>query len=264
MVAKMKSLSGRPTSRHTGEVSPEQEILLKRKTDLPRNFFTGKNDLLGQVTVNEKGSNLYRRKTDSEHCSELSDIELIAIIREQNKELYRELFFRYQKRLLVYISHLIGSREDAEDILQNVFSKTYKSIESFDMDRKFSSWIYRIAHNEAINYIKRKNKRYLVSWEDVTTSKDKLEMATDDEPLEDRLFQQEIVTEIDEAMVKLPSRYQKVLKLRYFEEKSYEEIAKIIRKPINTVGTLISRAKKKLLEIVKKMEAEDENKKSPH
>jgi RNA polymerase sigma-70 factor (ECF subfamily) len=226
-----------------------QNTLFRRKTDLPWKA-SGSETLLKISSQDKIDSLLYRRTSDLERIHELSDNDLIVVIHTQNREAYRELFSRYQKKLFTYIYHLVGSREETEDILQNVFSKTYKSIENFDTNRKFSSWIYRIAHNEAVNYLKRKSKRYMISWEDVSTSKDKLDMATNEERPEERMEHQEIVKEIDWALEKLPLKYQQVLRLRYFEERSYEEMGKILGKPLNTVGTLINRAKKKLLEVV--------------
>lgn len=186
-------------------------------------------------------------------CKDLSDAELITLIQIQkkNKEAYYNLTERYSKKLFTYIFHFVGDKSETEDILQNVFSKTYKNLDKFDVSRKFSSWIYRIAHNESVNFLKRRNKRYTVSWEDISTTKDKLDTATNEEIPEEKWEHMEIVREIDEALAKLPPKYKQVLKLRYFQEYSYEEIGDILKKPINTIGTLINRAKKKLLKIAK-------------
>lgn len=181
--------------------------------------------------------------------AKLSDNQLVSSVRM--REAYEELFARYQRKLFAYIFHLVGNKDEAEDILQNVFSKVYKNISDFDTSRKFSSWIYRIAHNEAINFLKRRNKRYIVSWEDMNNSKDKLDTASNDEMPEERWEHLEIVREVDKALKKLPEKYKQVLILRYFQEYSYEDIGHILKKPVNTIGTLINRAKGKLLEIVK-------------
>lgn len=245
----MKSLISRPTSRKILRSCGMQNILFRRKTDLPWQEINL--EMLSKEALLEKDSVLlYRRKSDLARVQDLSDNELIVVIHTQNREAYKELFARYQKKLFTYIYHLVGSKEETEDILQNVFSKTYKNIEHFDTTRKFSSWIYRIAHNESVNFLKRKSKRYTVSWEDITTSKDKLDSASGEELPEDMIGHQEIVKEIDAAMAKIPPKYQEVLKLRYFHEYSYEEMGKILGKPLNTVGTLINRAKKKLFEVV--------------
>jgi len=192
------------------------------------------------------------KKGDFEGCKDLSDSKLIEVILKKNREAYRELFDRYNRKLFVYILHLVGNREETEDILQNVFTKTYRNIKNFDQTRKFSSWIYRIAHNEAVNYLKRRNKRYTVSWEDVSTSKDKLDIASADMPVEEKWMHEEVTKEIHDAMEKLPPKYKEILTMRYYQEYSYEKIGKIMNKPVNTVGTLINRAKKKLFDVVSK------------
>lgn len=222
--------------------------LLRRKGDKQMPHISN------QLVLNDAdcgGVSSCRSKAELEKIKGLSDNELIVVAQAGQTEAYQELLGRYQRKLFVYLYHLVGNKEEVEDLLQNVFSKTYKNISHFDIERKFSSWIYRIAHNEAVNFLKRKSKRYTVSWEDITTSKDKLETATNEEPPEEKWLHQEITKEIDEALAKLPRKYQQVLKLRYFQEYSYEDISKILDKPVNTVGTLINRAKKKLLEIVK-------------
>lgn len=199
------------------------------------------------------GGGLSRCKIGAlEGCKDLEDSELIEVIVHKNREAYKELFDRYNRKLFVYILHLVGNREETEDILQNVFTKTYKNIGRFDQTRKFSSWIYRIAHNEAVNYLKRKNKRYTVSWEDVSTSKDKLDIASVEMPVEEKWMHEEVTKEIHDALEKLPPKYKEILTMRYYQEYSYETIGKIMGKPVNTVGTLINRAKKKLFEVVSK------------
>lgn len=252
MATKMKSLTSKPILRSSArlQATTKQPTFFKRKTDLSWKN-TDSQTMLKEVSAGQESSIFFRRSSDFDRLKDLDDNDLIVVIRTQNREAYKELFARYQKKLFVYIFHLVGNRDETEDILQNVFSKTYKSIEHFDIARKFSSWIYRIAHNESVNFLKRKSKRYTVSWDDISTSKDKLDTATNEERPEEKMEHQEIVKEIDYALKKIPARYQKVLQMRYFDEYSYEEIGKILKKPVNTVGTLINRAKKKLLEIVK-------------
>ncbi|MDD5396987.1 MAG: RNA polymerase sigma factor [Candidatus Moranbacteria bacterium] len=249
----MKSPKLRQIAKKILQDSAADALHSKRKQNLPWKSSVGA-ALLKKNAGNGSDSLFFRKKSVPDNLDKMDDSELITFIHTKNKEAYKELFARYQKKLFTYIYHLVGNREETEDILQNVFSKTYRNIEHFDVSRKFSSWIYRIAHNEAVNFLKRKSKRYTVSWEDIATSKDKLDSASNEELPEDRIGHKEIVQEIDSAMEKLPPKYQQVLKLRYFQEYSYEEIGKILGKPLNTVGTLINRAKKKLLEVVKKSE----------
>lgn len=182
------------------------------------------------------------------------DNSLISLIKSGHSEIYDEIVKRYEKKLFSYIYRLVGNREEAEDILQNVFVKAYRNIKTFDIERKFSSWIYRIAHNEAINFLKKRNKRKLISWEDISTSKDKMETKSAERSPGDIWIREESRLQIKKALGYLPEKYQKVLLLRYFSEKSYEEIGKAIGSPVNTVGTLISRAKKKMMAVINLME----------
>jgi RNA polymerase sigma-70 factor (ECF subfamily) len=182
----------------------------------------------------------------------IEDNALIELVRKKNQLAYKEIVVRYQKKLLTYLYRLVGNKEEAEDILQNVFVKAYKNSNHFDVKRKFSSWIYRIAHNEAINFLKRRNKRKLISLEDIETTKDKMNTVSLDKSPIDAWIGKEFKKEMHEAMDELPAKYKEVLTLRYFLNKSYEEMSEILGKPANTVGTLINRAKKNLLEIIKK------------
>lgn len=176
----------------------------------------------------------------------LSDNELVEIVRSSDQERYGEIIERYQGKLFVFLYRLIGNREEAEDLLQEVFLKAYINLNSYDTSRKFSSWIYRIAHNEAVNRIKRKSLKRFIPWEDVTSIKDKLEMSSIDEGVEKVWARKEENREVAGAVEKLPLKYKQVLILRYWEDKSYTEISEILEKPVNTVGTLIKRARDKL------------------
>lgn len=187
-------------------------------------------------------------KIVSEEKERTGDNELVELVRNKNQDYYGEIIRRYQGKLFAYLYRLIGNKEETEDLLQNVFIKTFRNLHSFDTNRKFSSWIYRIAHNEAVNFIKRRYLKRFISWEDVSATKDKLEMKSmEDDPV-DIWLKKETVKEVDMAINKLPMKYKQVLLLRYYSDKSYEEISDILKKPVNTVGTLINRAKKKLLE----------------
>jgi RNA polymerase sigma factor (sigma-70 family) len=100
--------------------------------------------------------------------------------------------------------------------------------------------------------LKKRSRRHLISIEDVQTTKDKLEITDAGKSPIDAWIGKELKKEMDEALEKLPHKYKEVLMLRYYFDKSYEEISEILGKPVNTVGTLLNRAKKKLMEIMKK------------
>ncbi len=192
---------------------------------------------------------------------ELTDSELVEIVRNSDQERYGEIIERYQGKLFAYLFRLIGSRDEAQDILQDVFLKAYRNLQSYDSSRKFSSWIYRIAHNEAVNFIKRKSLKRFIPWEDIAATKDKLDMASFEDGADKAWLRKETGKEVNFALDEMPFKYKQVLILRYYSDKSYEEIGEILGKPVNTVGTLISRAKQKLSE---KLRGQDLPFDSPH
>lgn len=155
------------------------------------------------------------------------------------------LIERYEKKLFYYIKRTINApNADCEDILQEVFIKTYKSLNGFNPDLKFSSWIYRITYNHTISYYrKHKNNAETISIED---SEALINTIKDDLDLEEETAKEFDAERIREAINSLDKKYRDVLVLKFLEEKTYEEISDIIRKPLGTIATLINRAKTKL------------------
>ena len=164
------------------------------------------------------------------------------------------LIRRYESRLLIYIRRISGfSYEDAEDILQESFMDAYRNISAFDPNLKFSSWIYRIAHNRTISaYRKRKKAMGDVSIDDDDEGFKRLLAANSDSSslAENSLTKQTI----NKILSTLPERDRTVLILAYIEEKTYDEIGDILKAPSGTVATWIHRAKKRFQTEAEKME----------
>lgn len=161
-----------------------------------------------------------------------------------------ELISRYESKLDIYIYRKSGaSQEDRQDLLQDIFIKVYKNIKDFDSSLKFSSWIYRIAHNEMIDWYRKKKRRPTVYFEENTEIVQRL--ASEIDIVKD-LVSKERLEDIQEEIKKLSTDYQEIIQLRFFEEKSYDEISDILKIPPGTVATRINRAKKKLQETLKK------------
>jgi len=194
------------------------------------------------------------KKRKSRKRTDLTDNSLVRIVRTKDPDRYSEIIDRYRGKLFAYLYCLVGQKDEVDDLLQNVFIKTYKNLNRFDQKRKFSSWIYRIAHNEAVNHIKRKYLKKFVSWEDVVTAKDKLEMSKLKDDAGEEWIRKERIKEVHDIVDRLPVKYKQVLILRYFSGKSYKEMADILGKSTNTVGTLINRAKIKLQEKIQNEE----------
>jgi RNA polymerase sigma-70 factor (ECF subfamily) len=177
--------------------------------------------------------------TDHSFCEIKTDNELVGMSLK-DPDHFLCLSKRYEDKLLRYILRISKfSREDAEDVLQDVFIKTYYNLNGFDKDLRFSSWIYRIAHNEAVSAIRKKIVRPTISLEveDIERFGDAFDMTKVMDNTFDRKY-------IDQALSKLDKKYREVLVLRFLDEKDYVEIADILKKPVSTVGNLILRGKK--------------------
>lgn len=178
-------------------------------------------------------------------CEGVTDEQIVSAVKK-NKECYMCLMQRYENKIIRYIKRISGvSDETAEDILQNVFLKVYINLNEFDQSLKFSTWIYRIAHNETINHWRSNSKRNdsNISWDDNDALKNVLKDAKD---TESDVYQKMINTQMEEALDNLKDNYRTVVVMNYIEGLSYQEIARKLKKPIGTVGTLLNRGKKLL------------------
>lgn len=173
-----------------------------------------------------------------EDIQKVRDEELVIIIREKDQELYTEIVKRYGEKLRRYALVFVHDTDKADDVLQNTFLKAFINLKSFNTKKKFSSWIYRILHNEAINNIKKYKKE--ISIDSVPEIK---EMISEKDGPEDNLEKKEMREIIKRNLDKLPLKYGEPLALFYLEEKTYEEISDIMRLPIGTIGTRINRGK---------------------
>ncbi len=187
----------------------------------------------------------------NENCGEnMDDNDIIALVQDGKTECFDIIIDRYEQKLFYYVMRFVNNADEARDLVQIVFIKTLKHIDSFDCDKKFSSWIYRIAHNEAMNYLTRNQHRKCMSIDDEKTKMDCTDIAGAENTALDDWFQIELRDELHSAVEQLPEQYAQVIQLHYFEDKSYKEISEIINKPTSSVGTLLRRAKKRLLLIV--------------
>jgi len=169
---------------------------------------------------------------------ELKDEQIVRSILDGDKEMYREVIRRYEDKLSRYLSKFSNNKDDIEDILQIVFIKVYKNLYGFDINKKFSSWIYRIAHNEAVNHLK-KVKGIRIALDDVEYKL--IDEKADIKKETDNMF---LKKDIENVISSMNVKYRDPLVLFFFEDMTYEEISDVLRIPKNTVGTLIMRGKK--------------------
>ncbi|MFC1810589.1 RNA polymerase sigma factor [Patescibacteria group bacterium] len=164
-----------------------------------------------------------------------------------DKETFAHLVEKYEAKLLRYIQRLTALPQNhAEDILQEIFIKIYRNLNNFDPKLKFSSWAYRIAHNETINQIKKiKRSNALPLETDDEDEQNLIEILESETDIKQEAIQKETAAQVRMTLNRLPQKYRDVLVLYYLEQKDYNEISDILRKPAGTIATLLHRAKSK-------------------
>ena len=177
---------------------------------------------------------------------DLSDEQIAKHAQAGDMESFGILVERYKAKLMRYGNKLLFNRGDVEDIVQEVFIKVYRNLKSFDPARKFSAWIYRIAHNEFINHGK-KFSRQLTDYFDFEVLLPKAPAAAD--RLAEEFDLQSLKDKLGESLPKLDSKYREPLVLYFLEELDYKEIAEVLHLPVNTVGIRIMRGKEQLRKI---------------
>ena len=174
----------------------------------------------------------------------------IVVATLADREQFGVLIERYEAKLRRYIARLgVREAEDQADVLQETFIKAYRNLNSFDQSLAFSSWIYRIAHNEAMTWFRRRRVRPEGNL--VAEGDEVLEIIASNQDSPEVSFDKAVnAAVVSEALGKLDPKYREVLVLRFFEHKEYEEISDILQIPIGSVGTLIHRGKKQLFSVL--------------
>lgn len=183
--------------------------------------------------------------TKDQNFQEKTDEELVALtLIDQDNFLW--LMRRYEAKLLAFILKISNfSREEAEDILQEVFIKVYQNLNDFDQDLKFSSWIYRITHNQVISSHRKAAARPKSLFIDINDKV--LANLSSDFDIEEEIEVNCLKENIKMVLANLNMKYREILVLKFLEERSYKEISDILKKPMGTIATLINRAKKEFI-----------------
>lgn len=183
-----------------------------------------------------------------------SDAELV-LLTLKNQQFFEHLVGRYEKKLARYVRRLSGlDTESIEDILQEAFIKIYVNLNDYDADYTFSSWAYRITHNETVNYLRKNKKSVIVPLEtEDEESRNLIEVLKSEIDVAEDISRKDLIERIRAAIGLLPEKYREILILRYVEDMDYRDISDILRMPMGTVATTINRAKEKFKQIAEKM-----------
>ena len=182
----------------------------------------------------------------------LTDQEVVRHAVAGREAAYRELIRRYQRPVFSLVFRMVRDRELAEDLAQETFIKVLNAIDSYRPEYKFSSWIFKIANNAAIDHLRRRNLDTLLldgsphaepaEAIEATT----LQIGSDAESPLEEVANRELGSQIEEAIGQLRPEYRSCILLRHVEGRPYEEIAEILDLPLGTVKTYIHRARNEL------------------
>ena len=173
--------------------------------------------------------------------------EAIALrIQQGDGEAIGELVERYQAKLIRYARKFLLDPDDAKDIVQDIFIKAYQNIQSFDVSRRFSPWVYRIAHNEFVNALKKRQSRRTVFTIDFDTLFPHL---TAPDTADSGTMERDTRATLDRYLDKISPKYREPLVLYYLEGMDYKEISEILQIPVSTVGVRLARGRTALQKI---------------
>jgi len=185
----------------------------------------------------------------------LEDFKLIDLaVNEGDEHAYAKLMKRYNKPVYHMILKMVRNVDDAEDLTIEAFAKAFKSLHRFKKDFTFSTWLFRIATNNAIDFIRKKKlDTFSIDTSYSNDDGDAVSIDIQDHnlnPQEEAINSQKIEL-IQLFVTKLPAKYQRLVRLRYFQELSYDEIAKELDAPLGTVKAQLHRARELMYDLVK-------------
>ena len=183
-----------------------------------------------------------------------TDHELVRAALGGSERAFRALADRYQRGVLSLVMRIVGNREDAEDVAQEAFVKAFTRLDTFDPAYKFSNWLFKIAHNSALDALRRRGAmpaplELLQGGEEVEDPVATLADARAPAP-DEAAAAAEFHRDLEGALGRLRPEYRTVIVLRHLEGRAYEDIAQILGLPLGTVKTFLFRARRELAELM--------------
>ncbi len=184
------------------------------------------------------------------------DVRLMLEVRDGNAAAFEELVLRYQGRLLTVLRHLVGSREQAEDLAQEVFLRVYRARESYEPGAKFATWLYTIANHAAANALRSRSRRHEVTLQTRDSGPmgarplDAMLQASSGQMPARQLDKAEMREIVQLALESLGPRQRMAVLLSKFEGMSYAEIAAVMKLSPQAIKSLLSRARENLREVL--------------
>lgn len=183
------------------------------------------------------------------------DLDLVDSALSGSQRAYTQLMSAYRENIYFMMFKMVNNRDDAEDLTIEAFGKAFKRLDQYRPDFAFSTWLFKIASNNCIDFLRKKKKATLVSLDQGYSNEDGDEMTIDIE--EDNLnpeqafMKEQRKEEMHKIVDQLKPKYKQLVELRYFDEMSYEEIADELSLPLGTVKAQLFRARELMYEILK-------------
>ena len=195
-----------------------------------------------------------------QHLSDkaVKDYKLVCrALNDGDQKAYAELMSRYKDSIYYMLLKMVNNRDDAEDLTIEAFGKAFKNIKQYTPDYAFSTWLFKIATNNCIDFIRKKRKMLMAidrGIENEDGQEITLEIRSDGPGPDDFLMKKQRKETMKDVVDKLKPRYRKLVELRYYQELSYEEIAVELNLPLGTVKAQLFRAREFLYQIMKNTE----------
>jgi RNA polymerase sigma-70 factor (ECF subfamily) len=192
-----------------------------------------------------------------DHLSDKAKKDYLLVLRalnEKDQRAYTELMGRYKDSVYFMLLKMVNNADDAEDLTIETFSKAFKRLDQYTPQFAFSTWLFKIASNHSIDFIRKKRIK-AVSIDQGFSNEDGesyvIPVKEDSLDPEESMQKDERVQRMRDVVEKLKPRYKRLVELRYFEEKSYEEISEILELPLGTVKAQLFRARDFMFELMK-------------
>lgn len=195
----------------------------------------------------------YASPRENASASSLEDDKLVERATGGDEQAYKELVDKYERAIYFHILKMIRDQDQVEDLVQETFVKAFDNLASYSTTYAFSTWLYRIATNHTIDYLRKKKLKTLSIDEPVKTRDGDMQIQLPDENAETdrKIIRKQRQKIVQEAIDDLPAKYRRVIQMRHMEEKSYQEIADILELPLGTVKAHIFRARELLYKALK-------------
>jgi RNA polymerase sigma-70 factor (ECF subfamily) len=168
--------------------------------------------------------------------SSLEDEKFVKRAKKGDQEAYNELMDKYQKPLYYHVLKMVKNHEQVEDLVQEAFMKAFKSLNSYNTNYAFSTWLYRITTNHTIDYLRKKKLKTTSIDQPVKTRDGEMKIQISDDAETDRdIIRKERKKIIHHAIDDLPKKYRRVIEMRHLQELSYQEIADQLELPLGTI-----------------------------